>query len=215
MLSKLKRHLTYANVMVTLLAFVVLGGGAYAASKIPKNSVGSKQLKKHAVTPSKIASATIKRFKGQKGDTGPQGPAGAAGPRGPEAASHGFQASGGTGANSVSASLFGTTVVTVAVPPYNYLVTSTVEADTADGNSGSILCRLINEGGTGSIPTTRSQDIAATGPAENFTLVGEFAISAGQSMKLECSRSGASSLLRVDSANIVAVQISDFTGVPD
>jgi hypothetical protein len=37
-------HLTYANVMVTLLAFIVLGGGAYAAFHLPRNSVRSKHI---------------------------------------------------------------------------------------------------------------------------------------------------------------------------
>lgn len=54
MLQRLRRHLTYANVMATLAIFIVLGGGAYAAIKIPKNSVGSKQLKKNAVITKKI-----------------------------------------------------------------------------------------------------------------------------------------------------------------
>src|SRR5207248_7751954 len=34
------------------------------------NSVGTKQLKDHAVTPSKVASKTIKRFSGQPGKPG-------------------------------------------------------------------------------------------------------------------------------------------------
>jgi hypothetical protein len=51
----LRGKLTYANVMVTILAFVVLGGGgAYAASKLARNSVGTKQLKTGAVTGAKV-----------------------------------------------------------------------------------------------------------------------------------------------------------------
>lgn len=55
----MKPRLTYANVMVTILTFVVLGGGAYAATKLPKNSVGSKQIKKSAVTKAKIANGAV------------------------------------------------------------------------------------------------------------------------------------------------------------
>src|SRR3954452_13135621 len=40
----IRSHLTYANVMVTLLAFVILGGGAYAAFQLPKNSVRSPNI---------------------------------------------------------------------------------------------------------------------------------------------------------------------------
>ena len=70
----LRKHLTYANVMATVAVFLALGGGAYAALHLQKNSVGPKQLKKHAVTPSKVAKGTVKLFKGQKGDPGSRGP---------------------------------------------------------------------------------------------------------------------------------------------
>jgi hypothetical protein len=53
--TRLREKLTYANVMVTILAFIVLGGGiAYGASHLGKNSVGTKQLKKNSVTTAKI-----------------------------------------------------------------------------------------------------------------------------------------------------------------
>ena len=45
---------TYANVTATLALFVALGGGAYAASSIPSNSVGGKQLRKNSVVAAKI-----------------------------------------------------------------------------------------------------------------------------------------------------------------
>lgn len=43
-MRRIRRHLTYANVMATIAVFVVLGGGAYAAFKLPKNSVRSKNI---------------------------------------------------------------------------------------------------------------------------------------------------------------------------
>lgn len=44
-------RLTYANVVATIALFAALGtGGAYAASQLDRRSVGSKQLKKDAVT---------------------------------------------------------------------------------------------------------------------------------------------------------------------
>ena len=54
MLRRLRERLTYANVMATVAVFVALGSGAYAATKLPKNSVGPKQLKKNAVTGVKV-----------------------------------------------------------------------------------------------------------------------------------------------------------------
>jgi hypothetical protein len=73
MLARLRSCLSYANVMATIAVFVALGGGAYAAFTLPANSVGSRQLRNSAVTPKKVARATIKLFKGQKGVPGPKG----------------------------------------------------------------------------------------------------------------------------------------------
>jgi hypothetical protein len=56
----IRRKLTYANVMSTIAVFLLLGGGAaFAASKLAKNSVGTKQIKNNAVTAAKIKKGTI------------------------------------------------------------------------------------------------------------------------------------------------------------
>ena len=77
----LTRHLTYANVIATLALFLALGGASYAAIKLPKNSVGSKQIRTGAVTSSDIKNNSIKPgdFKGglPSGPRGPQGEAAA------------------------------------------------------------------------------------------------------------------------------------------
>ena len=69
-------NLTYANVMATVAVFIALGGASYAAIKLPKNSVGAKQLKSGAVTPAKLAQASKATLTGPAGAPGPQGPAG-------------------------------------------------------------------------------------------------------------------------------------------
>lgn len=53
-MKSIRKRLTYANVMSSIALFLVLGGAAFAAAKLPKNSVGTKQLKKNAVTAAKI-----------------------------------------------------------------------------------------------------------------------------------------------------------------
>src|SRR5215472_8472158 len=69
--------------VVSIIALVVaMGGSGYAAFGLPKDSVGSRQLKRGAVTPSKVATSTIRLFKGQKGDRGAQGLKGDAGAQG-------------------------------------------------------------------------------------------------------------------------------------
>lgn len=58
-MEALRRRLSYANVMATVAVFVALGGSAYAVTKLPKNSVGAKQLKKSAVTTAKVKDGAI------------------------------------------------------------------------------------------------------------------------------------------------------------
>ena len=55
MRQRLLPRLTFANVISVLALFVALGGVSYAAVTLPAHSVGTLQLKKNAVTLSKIA----------------------------------------------------------------------------------------------------------------------------------------------------------------
>lgn len=93
MKNRLRLKLTYANVIATIALFLALGGGAWAATAFPRNSVGSAQIKNGAVTGEKIRGGTLlaSAFKagelpvGTQGETGPQGepgPQGETGPRG-------------------------------------------------------------------------------------------------------------------------------------
>jgi hypothetical protein len=58
-MSSIRKQLTYANVMATLAVFIALGGGALAALRIPANSIGTKQIKRGAVTGGKVKEATL------------------------------------------------------------------------------------------------------------------------------------------------------------
>ncbi len=81
----------YANVTATLALVAALGGTAYAATALPNNSVGTKQIKKEAVTGPKIAAGAVtsKQVKTEslkasdfaKGQI-PPGPEGKQGPEG-------------------------------------------------------------------------------------------------------------------------------------
>lgn len=76
-MHQIRGKLSYANVISTLCLVLLLGGGtAYAASQLEKESVGTRQLKKGSVTPTKLSKAAKSTLTGA---TGPQGPAGPAG----------------------------------------------------------------------------------------------------------------------------------------
>jgi hypothetical protein len=83
-MKSVRKRLTYANVMSSIAVFLVVAGGtAFAATQLGKESVGTKQLKKEAVSLAKINAAAKNSLKGA---TGPAGPTGATGAKGAEGA---------------------------------------------------------------------------------------------------------------------------------
>jgi hypothetical protein len=165
-MRNLRSKLTYANVMVSILAFCVLGGStAFAAMQVAGNSVGTKQLKKGAVTPGKLSSAAKDTMTGATGPEGPKGDSGAKGETGPQGApgitgDPGVQGDPGvkgdpgeTGPSDVySARLtlkavtpgFGyQTVVSVALPAGNYLVSATQTAE-SEGGQSTVECAIFS-----------------------------------------------------------------------
>jgi hypothetical protein len=97
MIHRLRSKLTFANVASSLALFIALGGTGYAAIKLPRNSVGSAQIRARAVGSSElrsgaVTSRAIRRgtiatsdlstkarasLRGLQGPMGPAGPAGA------------------------------------------------------------------------------------------------------------------------------------------
>ena len=96
-MRKLRPHLTYANAMATTAVFIALGGTSYAVTRLPRDSVGSAQIRSGAVGPSELRARAVSSrairdrsvglrdlsrrtrsaLRGAKGEPGPQGPAGA------------------------------------------------------------------------------------------------------------------------------------------
>jgi hypothetical protein len=85
-MRRLSHRLSPALVIACLALFVALGSGAYAAIKLPKNSVGTTQLKNNAVTAAKVKDHSLlkKDFKNGQLPVGAAGAAGPAGPQGPQ-----------------------------------------------------------------------------------------------------------------------------------
>lgn len=62
MITYLRKRATYANVVATIAVFLAMGGTGYALS-LPRNSVGTVQLKKGAVTAKKIRRSAVSTAK--------------------------------------------------------------------------------------------------------------------------------------------------------
>jgi hypothetical protein len=79
-------RITYGNVVASAALFIALGGVSYAAIKLPKNSVGAKQIKADSITSSKVKNKSLSTSDFGKGALaavkGAPGAAGAQGPKG-------------------------------------------------------------------------------------------------------------------------------------
>jgi hypothetical protein len=85
MLGSVARYVRRHHVALLAL-FMALGGTSVAATSalLPKNSVGTAQLRNGAVTKKKVATKTFGSLKGSPGPQGPQGPQGPRGAQGPK-----------------------------------------------------------------------------------------------------------------------------------
>ena len=212
-MNRLRGNLTYSNVMVTVLALLVLGGGtAYAAAHLGKESVGARQLKKGAVTPAKLSKASVSSLAGKTGAPGAQGPKGDPGPQGPSGIVRAFRKSNGISpAASLGTSLFGTDVLSLAVPPGRYFVTTNLEIR-GFTISDVALCRLINGHGGSESEGPQRELTMPPGASVDLTMSDLFVVRPGQELNVECSRGGASPSAIVDEIDIVAVQVQETVG---
>jgi hypothetical protein len=69
-LRKLRPRLSYANVVSTLCLFILLGGGAYAATTLPRDSVSTQSVQDGAITNPKLATGAVRGPKVAPGSLG-------------------------------------------------------------------------------------------------------------------------------------------------
>ena len=99
------RHITYANVVATLALFIALGGGAYAVTQLPKNSVTTVQVKNGSLLAKDFKAGQLPRgAKGPQGPQGDQGVRGFSGPTGPVGPPGADGANGASGQNGIDGS---------------------------------------------------------------------------------------------------------------
>ena len=73
-MRRLANHRPSPALLIALLAlFVALGGTVYAATQLPKNSVGTKQIKNKAVTRPKLDPGLLSSLEGKAGANGTNG----------------------------------------------------------------------------------------------------------------------------------------------
>ena len=198
MLEMLGAHLR-RHAVAYLALFVALGGTSYAAISLPAHSVGSKQLKRSAVTKSKIrknavtgskvknGSLRAKDFKAgdlPAGAQGPQGVPGATGARGPSDAYV-----DGTGAITPLNMSGATQVAALSLPPGSYVVTAKLLADNDSVGPARMDCTL--NGPTGAQLDLMKLRLAGTGQPNlefgSMSLASALTLTASGTVRLNCT----------------------------
>jgi Collagen triple helix repeat (20 copies) len=220
----LRRNLTYANVVASLALFLALGGAAFAATQLPRNSVGTGQLKPEAVTAGKIAKKTRNQLMGAQGPQGPQGKTGKTGAKGATGAKGPTGATGARGANGTDGTgpafeVFRNTSLTLPIGEGKpvltqnlaagaYVVDANVNVAVSGGTAAEVFCTLSSGGEShGEAGTTVPGNGEATLPlswTQTFTATG--------TATLSCVSSGATA--EVVAANPIATRVVSVTRSP-
>jgi hypothetical protein len=197
-----------ALVVASLALLVSLTGTSVAAVQqvLPRNSVGTKQVKKNAITTKKIKNGTLVRADFKRGQLprGVRGPAGPAGQRGPSDVRQ--IADGATTAWNPTFA----TQRSLSLPVGSWLVTATLGVDSngTAGTTQTCTCRL-SVGGT----VVDQVELVLGGNATvnekaAITLQGGRAITAAGNADLQCQSTGAGSVLN---PSITALQVANLT----
>lgn len=199
-----RRHLTYANVVASLAFFLALGGAAFAATQLPRNSVGTGQLKPGAVTAGKIAKKTRNQLRGDRGPQGPQGPTGKTGKTGAKGATGAAGAKGATGADGTgpafevyasNKSIPGP-IVAQTLAAGSYVLSANVTVTSAAPGVSLVVCTLA---GSGEMKASVEEGRSAT---LSVSVVRSF----GAAIAVELNCSGPSGVT-ASYANMVATQV--------
>lgn len=212
-MKRLRGKLTYSNVISTLCLLLLLGGGtAYAATRLPKNSVGARQLKRGAVTPAKLsarAKATLVGpqgpigAQGPKGDKGERGESGDQGERGPSNAVTKFDPA------AVAWSTAPTTIESVSLGAGSWVVTATGQAVNHESSIEGAECRLL----VGGTPVDASGELFLAkfpepGAKQAVSLTGAATVADGATAELQCEATFANG--QVVNPTITAIQVGEL-----
>lgn len=195
----MRRHLNPALVISLIALFVALGGSSYAAIKLPKNSVGNKQIKKNAVTSAKVKDASLlaKDFKAGQLPQGAKGETGATGARGP---SDGYV--GNRQASPLQALTSSSEPVAFSpqLPAGNYVVTG--RANIVGGGAATGIVCSMGDDVVQSLTTS-------SGTVIPLTLSSGVKLDAPGTIRMSCQRGTGS--VSVAQASIAAIRVESLT----
>lgn len=213
-MKKLEGKLTFSNAIACVALFVALGGVAYAAV-LPKNSVGTKQLKKNAVTSAKVKDHSLQATDfagglpaGPKGDPGPAGTPGVQGEPGERGPSDGYYVLDNNALNNSK-------TISLTVPGGSYVVTGSMWVANSDtANRARVTCYLEspNDETLGHYGAGTLEARPATGLSEPFygTVSATTALtfgSGGGKIEYACNRAEGAATVSLYQARITAIHV--------
>jgi hypothetical protein len=203
-------RLTYANVTASLALFIALGGTSYAVTKLPRNSVGSAQVRNGSLQRQDLSRSAVPRIRGPRG---PAGPSGTPGERGPSSVRFAPPAGdvGLSGAAAVQTLVRRMDNVPAGTWDLRFFGSPRLTADTAL----HVTCQIKVNGDVVASGATVAGN-AANGTQEAGLPV-ETAVSRQSSFNItvDCSQNSPSSpAVVMNRPQIVATQVADLTMVP-
>lgn len=214
MLRSISQRLTYANVTATLALFLALGGISWAATSLPKNSVGATQLRKNAVTGTKIKKSAVTSSKVKNGSltaadlkkgtllSGPTGPAGPKGDTGAAGPSEAYTTVKGGGLQNLTNS-FAAVVTSPELPAGDYVVAARANVLGSGGAGTQIICSLEGDAAQ-NIP-------AVAGDIIPLSMTSTVHLDAARAVDLHCLKAG-TGVPAVAQAKIIATRVGTLTG---
>jgi hypothetical protein len=221
--------------VISLVAlFVALGGTGYAALKLPKNSVGSSQIKTGAVRSSEVKDRSLKRkdFGSEQIPTGKRGAVGPAGPPGANGANGANGRDGATGPRGPSDAYVANTTgsqndsssISVNVPAGDYAAVGSGQVlyfrndSTYPTTEGEVNCSLTSAGdpahNAGTFATVPSHGFAISTQRGGLTTVSQnsaFHLTAAGTLIYTCSNAPAGtqdgSTMQYSNLRVAAIQL--------
>jgi hypothetical protein len=201
--------------------FIALGGSAYAASALPRNSVGATQLKSNAVTSAKVKNGSLESADFHAGEL-PRGPAGQAGPAGAAGAPG---APGVRGPSDAYASSYPDMPVTAGTAPFElateslpnggFVTYANFIADYSNplvAGTRELSCGLYIGGASGTILAANAVDFAqetlSSGDQRTVSLTSPIILGSPGPLTLDCKQSGSSGVLQIKDIDIGAIQMA-------
>lgn len=196
-------RLTYSNVMATIAVFIALGGTSYAVVKLPRNSVGSEQVRNKSLRAEDLAPGAVSGVRGPRGPEGSQGPPGTSSViTAKEKAVMPLSLTAGGSAN----------VVELLVPAGRWWFIGSASA-VNDGGGDQFRCALVFGQTTGTASTVARVGVDATSTfAANLALHEGRTLAATTPVRLRCHHDGTltGGNPRIDHGQLTAIRADNL-----